>query len=131
MSMQDTIADMLTRMRNAQAVKKQEVTMASSNLKVAICKILKEEGYITDYQVKEEGAKRWLVIQLKYYVGKPVISRIKRVSKASRRVYVSAKDLPLVLHGLGVAIVSTSRGIMTSKAAKRVGIGGEVLCEVI
>lgn len=130
MSMQDPISDMLTRIRNSLEREMREVIMPSSNLKVAIAEILKQEGYISDYRVTEENKKVSLVIDLKYFEGKPVIEMIKRVSKPSLRQYKSATDLPKVMGGLGVAIISTAKGVMTDKSAREHGIGGEVLCFV-
>ncbi|MEQ8288959.1 MAG: 30S ribosomal protein S8 [Gammaproteobacteria bacterium] len=130
MSMQDPISDMLTRIRNSLEREMREVTIPSSNVKVAIAEILKQEGYISDYRVTEENKKLSLVIELKYFEGKPVIEMIKRVSKPSLRQYKSANDLPKVMGGLGVAIISTAKGVMTDKSAREHGIGGEVLCFV-
>ena len=134
MSMTDPIADMLTRIRNAQAVAKTQVSMPSSKLKVAIANTLKEEGYIQDYRVSDRAddkkGKSELSIVLKYYQGKPVIETIQRVSKPGRRVFKSRDDLPKVLNGLGVAIISTSQGVMADRAARAAGHGGEVLCIV-
>ena len=130
MSMQNPIADMLTRIRNAQAVKMNDVSMPSSKVKVAICKVLKDEGYIGDYRVQEEGAKSTLSVKLGYYQGKPVIEYIKQVSKPSIRSYSAKGDLPRIQGGLGVSIVSTSKGVMTAKAAREQNVGGELLVEV-
>ncbi len=130
MSMQDPIADMLTIIRNGQQVSKTEVTMSSSKLKLAIAKILKEEGYIADYLVAEENNKPSLTVQLKYHHGQPVIRLLKRVSKPGLRIYKTVDELPKVLGGLGVAIVSTSQGVMSDRAARAAGVGGEVLCFV-
>jgi small subunit ribosomal protein S8 len=130
MSMSDPIADMLTRIRNAQAVEKQTVVMPSSKVKVAIAAVLKDEGYIDDFSVKQNGAKSELSVQLKYYAGRPVIERLERVSKPGLRIYKGSESIPLVLNGLGVAIVSTSRGLMTDRKARATGVGGEVLCYV-
>lgn len=130
MSMQDPISDMLTRIRNSLEREMREVTIPSSNVKVAIAEILKQEGYISDYRVTENNKKLSLVIELKYFEGKPVIEMIKRVSKPSLRQYKSATDLPRVMGGLGVAIISTAKGVMTDKSAREHGIGGEVLCFV-
>ncbi len=129
MSMQDPIADMLTRIRNAQLVSKEEVSMPSSKLKVAIADVLKTEGYIADYAVMGD-AKPSLTIQLKYFEGKPVIALLKRISKPGLRIYKKADELPKVLGGLGVAIVSTPQGVMSDRAARAAGVGGEVLCFV-
>jgi small subunit ribosomal protein S8 len=130
MSMSDPIADMLTRIRNAQAVEKVSVKMPSSKVKVAISQVLKDEGYIEDFAVRGEAAKPELELQLKYYAGRPVIERIERVSKPGLRIYKGAEDLPRVMNGLGVAIVSTSSGVMTDRKARAQGVGGEVLCVV-
>ena len=127
MSMSDPIADMLTRIRNAQAVDKSAVKMPSSKLKVAIAQVLKDEGYIDGYAVHEETGKPELELQLKYYAGKPVIERLERVSRPGLRIYKGRDSLPQVLNGLGVAIVTTSKGVMTDRRARQVGIGGEVL----
>ncbi|GKW49422.1 30S ribosomal protein S8 [Halomonas sp. NCCP-2165] len=129
MSMQDTLADMFTRIRNAQMATKETVTMPSSKLKVELARVLKEEGYVSDFAVAE-GAKPELTITLKYFEGKPVIEHIQRVSKPSLRQYKGKDALPKVADGLGVAIVSTSKGVMTDRAARQAGIGGEVLCTV-
>ena len=130
MSMHDPIADMLTRIRNAQMVGHTEVTMPASQLKSAIAKVLKDEGYIEDFATRENGAKKELAIALKYYAGRPVIERIERVSKPGLRVYKGSNDIPKVLNGLGVAILSTSRGVMTDRKARADGVGGEILCIV-
>lgn len=130
MSMSDPIADMLTRIRNAQGVQKASVVMPSSKLKVAIAKVLKDEGYIDDYAVQEEGGKAQLSIGLKYYAGRPVIERIERVSKPGLRVYKGRAEIPQVMNGLGVAIISTPKGLMTDRKARATGVGGEVLCYV-
>jgi len=130
MSMTDPIADMLTRIRNAQGVEKSDVAMPSSKLKVAIAQVLKDEGYIESFSVKAEGAKAELRIELKYYAGRPVIERIERVSKPGLRVYKGRADIPRVMNGLGIAIVSTPQGVMTDRKARTVGVGGEVLCYV-
>lgn len=130
MSMSDPIADMLTRIRNAQQVDKTTVTMPSSKVKVAIAKVLQEEGYIDGFQVKGEQAKPELEIALKYYAGRPVIERIERVSRPGLRIYRGRTSIPQVMNGLGVAIVSTSRGVMTDRKARATGVGGEVLCYV-
>jgi small subunit ribosomal protein S8 len=129
MSMQDTLADMFTRIRNAQMATKEAVSMPSSKLKVEVARVLKEEGYIGDYTVAE-GAKPELSVTLKYFEGKPVIEHIQRVSKPSLRQYKGKDALPKVADGLGVAIVSTSKGVMTDRAARHAGVGGEVLCTV-
>jgi len=129
MSMSDPIADMLTRIRNAQSVEKAAVTMPSSKLKVAIAQVLKDEGYIDGFAVKGE-AKAELEIALKYYAGRPVIERIERVSRPGLRVYKGRHSIPQVQNGLGVAIVTTPQGVMTDRKARASGIGGEVLCYV-
>ena len=130
MSMTDPIADMLIRIKNAAAVGKPAVSMPSSKIKVAIAKVLQEEGYIASSRVTKDGAKSVLEIALKYYEGKPVIERLQRVSKSSLRQYRGKDALPKVLGGLGVAIISTSKGIMTDSQARQQGVGGEVLCFV-
>jgi small subunit ribosomal protein S8 len=130
MSMTDPIADMLTRIRNAQMIEKTSVTMPSSKLKVSIAEVLKDEGYIGDYAVRENGGKALLDIALKYYAGRPVIARIDRVSTPGLRVYKGKDDLPRVLNGLGIAIVSTPKGVMTDRKARASNVGGEVLCVV-
>ncbi|MUV13956.1 30S ribosomal protein S8 [Noviluteimonas gilva] len=130
MSMTDPIADMLIRIKNAAAVGKPAVSMPSSKIKVAIAKVLEEEGYIASSRVTKDGAKSVLEIALKYYEGKPVIERLQRVSKSSLRQYRGKDALPKVLGGLGVAIISTSKGIMTDSQARQQGVGGEVLCVV-
>ena len=129
MSMQDSLADMLTRIRNAHARQKSSVAMPSAKLKVSVAEVLKGEGYITDYSVSDD-AKPTLTIELKYFEGKPVIEEIHRSSRPGLRNYAGAKELPSVRGGLGVAIVSTSKGVMTDRAARAAGIGGEVLCTV-
>lgn len=130
MSMTDPIADMLTRIRNAQRAAKAQVSMPSSKLKVAIAGVLKEEGYIADFTVLETGAKAQLTITLKYFEGKPVIEKIQRVSRPGLRVFKGKTELPQVLGGLGIAVVSTSQGVMTDRAARAAGHGGEILCIV-
>lgn len=130
MSMQDPIADMLCRIKNAQAIQKSMVTMPSSKMKLAIAKLLKEEGYITDFQCEEVGVRSSLTIFLKYYLNKPVIAMLKRVSRPGLRVYRSVSDLPKVVAGLGVAIISTPKGLMTDRAARTLGQGGEVIAIV-
>ena len=130
MSMSDPIADMLTRIRNAQIVDKAAVTMPSSKIKVAIAQVLKDEGYIDGFAVKSEGGKSNLEVALKYYAGRPVIERIERVSRPGLRVYRGRDALPQVMNGLGVAIVTTPKGVMTDRKARASGIGGEVLCYV-
>ena len=128
--MTDPIADMLTRIRNAQSSEKKSVAMPASKLKSAIAQVLKDEGYIEDFAVREGEGKPQLEIGLKYYAGKPVIERIERVSRPGLRIYRSKDELPKVMNGLGVAIVSTSRGVMTDRKARGMGVGGEVLCIV-
>jgi len=130
MSMSDPIADMLTRIRNAQMVEKAVVVMPSSKLKVAIAQVLKDEGYIDGFALKGEAAKPELEIALKYYAGRPVIERIERVSRPGLRIYKGRHDIPQVQNGLGVAIVTTPKGVMTDRKARAAGIGGEVLCYV-
>ena len=130
MSMSDPIADMLTRIRNAQIVEKTNVAMPSSKLKVAIAKVLKDEGYIDDFAVRGDAARPELEISLKYYAGRPVIERIERVSRPGLRVYKGAGAIPQVQNGLGVAIVTTRKGVMTDRKARATGVGGEVLCYV-
>lgn len=129
MSMQDTLADMITRIRNAQLAAKTTVSMPSSKMKVSVANVLREEGYVNSVSV-EEGVKPTLTIELKYFDGKPVIEEIKRVSRPSLRQYKASADLPKVEAGLGVAIISTSKGLMTDRAARAAGIGGEVICTV-
>ena len=129
MSMQDPLADMLTRIRNAQMAEKSVVSMPSSTLKVAVAKVLKDEGYIADFQISSE-VKPQLTIELKYFEGRPVIEEVKRVSRPGLRQYKAVEDLPKVRGGLGVSIVSTNKGVMTDRAARAAGIGGEVLCTV-
>jgi small subunit ribosomal protein S8 len=130
MSFTDPIADMLTRIRNAQAVQKPGVTMPSSKLKVAIANVLKDEGYIDSFEIAGEVAKPVLNITLKYYAGRPVIERIERVSKPGLRIYKGRHDIPQVMNGLGVAIISTPQGLMTDRKARANGVGGEVICYV-
>ena len=130
MSMSDPIADMLTRIRNAQAVQKAVVLMPSSKVKVAIAQVLQDEGYIDGFKVKIDGAKSVLEVVLKYYAGKPVIERIERVSRPGLRVYKGCGAIPQVMNGLGVAIVTTPKGVMTDRKARQTGVGGEVLCYV-
>ena len=131
MSMSDPIADMLTRIRNAQQSEKVDVTMPSSKVKTAIAKVLKDEGYIEDFAVRDIEGKSELNVSLKYYAGKPVIEKIERISRPGLRVYRSREDIKPVMNGLGVAIVSTSKGVMTDRKARATGIGGEVLCIVV
>jgi small subunit ribosomal protein S8 len=130
MSMTDPIADMLTRIRNAQMVGHAEVCMPCSKVKVSIARVLKDEGYIEDFAVGEDQPMKELRIGLKYYAGRPVIERLERISKPGLRVYKGRDDIPRVMNGLGVAIVSTSRGVMTDRKARADGVGGEVLCIV-
>jgi small subunit ribosomal protein S8 len=130
MSMSDPIADMLTRIRNAQQVEKTSVAMPASKLKVAIAKVLADEGYIDSFNVAEAAGKSTLEIGLKYYAGRPVIERLERVSKPGLRIYKAAKAIPNVMNGLGVAIVSTPKGVMTDRKARASGVGGEVICYV-
>ncbi|SFG88240.1 30S ribosomal protein S8 [Neptunomonas qingdaonensis] len=129
MSMQDTLADMFTRIRNGHMAEKTAVSMPSSKIKVSVAEVLKSEGYIADYAVEGE-AKPLLTIELKYFDGKPVIEEIKRVSRPGLRIYKATKELPTIAAGLGVAIVSTSKGMMTDRAARAAGIGGEIICTV-
>ncbi|GEN25010.1 30S ribosomal protein S8 [Halomonas cupida] len=129
MSMQDTLADMCTRIRNAQQATKETVTMPSSKIKVEVARVLKEEGFITDFAISE-SAKPELTVSLKYFEGKPVIEHLQRVSKPSLRQYKGKDALPKVADGLGIAIVTTSKGVMTDRAARQAGVGGEVLCTV-
>ena len=130
MSMTDPIADFLTRIRNGQRSGKPEVGMPASRIQLALAKVLKEEGYIDDFAVVEDGAKPTLTVRLKYYQGRPVIDRLERVSRPGLRVYKGKDDLPRILGGMGVAIISTSRGVMTDREARAGGHGGEVLCIV-
>ena len=139
MSMSDPIADMLVRIRNAQLVGHTEVAMPASKLKSAIAQVLKDEGYIEDFAIRDKGgdkgskdssAKKELAIGLKYYAGRPVIERLERVSKPGLRVYRGRDDIPRIMNGLGVAILSTSRGVMTDRKARADGVGGEILCIV-
>lgn len=130
MSLQDPISDMLTHIRNGQARNKRDVTMPSSKLKVAVAGILKEEGYITGFSVSADEVKKSLTVELKYFNGKPVIATLKRISKPSLRRYRSKDELPTILNGLGIAIVSTPKGLMTDKSARQQGVGGEILCVV-
>ena len=130
MSMSDPIADMLTRIRNAQQAQKSSVAMPSSKLKVAIAKVLKSEGYIDDFAVSQSEGKAELALSLKYYAGRPVIERIERVSRPGLRVYKGRDAIPQVMNGLGVAIVTTPKGVMTDRKARATGVGGEVLCYV-
>jgi small subunit ribosomal protein S8 len=128
--MTDPVADMLTRIRNGQSAGKKSVSMPSSKLKVAIAKVLKEEGYIAEYTTTTEGSHTQMTVVLKYFNGVPVIEKVKRISKPGLRIYKSKDELPQVLGGLGIAIVSTSNGVMTDRAARAIGHGGEVICTV-
>ena len=130
MSMSDPIADMLTRIRNAQVVQKTMVVMPSSKVKVAIAIVLKDEGYIEDFAVTEVSGKAELKIGLKYYAGRPVIERLERVSRPGLRIYKGKDEIPNVMNGLGVAIVTTPKGVMTDRKARATGVGGEVICYV-
>ncbi|HEX6156055.1 MAG TPA: 30S ribosomal protein S8 [Burkholderiales bacterium] len=130
MSMSDPIADMLVRIRNAQLVGHTEVSMPASKIKASIAQVLKDEGYIEDFALRDEGQKKQLRIGLKYYAGRPVIERLERVSKPGLRVYRGRDDIPRIMNGLGVAILSTSRGVMTDRKARADGVGGEILCIV-
>ena len=131
MSMSDPIADMLTRIRNAQATEKVSVIIPASKVKQAIAQVLKDEGYIEDFAVRKNDGKALIEIGLKYYAGKPVIEKIERISRPGLRIYKGRDDIPRVMNGLGVAIVSTSKGVMTDRRARETGIGGEVLCVVV
>jgi small subunit ribosomal protein S8 len=131
MSMSDPIADMLTRIRNAQATEKVSVLVPASKVKQAIAQVLKDEGYIEDFAVRSAEGKSVIEIGLKYYAGKPVIEKLERVSRPGLRIYKGRDDIPRVMNGLGVAIVSTSRGVMTDRRARETGVGGEVLCVVV
>jgi len=130
MSLQDPISDMLTRVRNAQKANKVNVVMPSSKQKVNIAQVLKDEGYISDYKISDETSKQ-LTIELKYYQGKPVIDTIKRISRPGLRIFKSKDDLPSINGGLGIAIISTSKGLMTDRQARAAGHGGEVICQVV
>ena len=130
MSMSDPIADMLTRIRNAQMVGHREVMMPASKLKSSIAAVLKDEGYIEDFGQRDKEGKSELVVSLKYYAGRPVIEKLERISKPGLRVYKGRDNLPKVMNGLGIAILSTSRGVMTDTKARATGVGGEVLCIV-
>ena len=130
MSMTDPIADMLTRIRNGQKARKVSVSMPASKAKEAIVRVLKDEGYITDYETSGEGASRTLTVELKYFEGTPVIERLQRVSKPGLRIYRGKAELTKVLGGLGIVVVSTSAGVMSDREARERGIGGEVLCTV-
>lgn len=130
MSMSDPIADLLTRIRNAQMVGKASLEIPSSKLKQAICQVMADEGYIQGYEVMKDGVKELLKVHLKYFNGKPVIENIERISKPSRRIYKTKDELPKVQGGLGIAIISTSQGVMTDKQARQKGCGGEVICTI-
>ena len=130
MSMSDPIADMLTRIRNAQLAEKLSVAMPSSRVKASIAQVLKDEGYIDEFKVRDEDGKSTLEIALKYYAGEPVIEKIERVSRPGLRIYKGRDEIPTIMNGLGIAIVSTSKGVMTDRKARATGIGGEVLCIV-
>ena len=130
MSMTDPIADFITRIRNGQAARKTEISCSSSKLKVSIAQVLRDEGYLAGFETHSDGGKTTLTVQLKYHEGRPVIERIERVSRPGLRAYRGKQALPKVLGGLGIAIVSTSAGVMTDRQARRVGQGGEVLCVV-
>ncbi len=130
MSMTDPIADLLTRIRNAQQARKQEVSMASSKVKTAIARVLKDEGYVADFRIAHDGGKATLTIGLKYFEGRPVIDRLERVSRPGLRIYRGKDELPKVLGGMGTVIISTPKGVMTDKQARSIGQGGEVLCIV-
>jgi len=129
--MTDPISDMLTRIRNAQSCGKNTVSMPSSRLKAAIAQVLQDEGYIDGFAVRENGTKRDIELSLKYYAGQPVIEKIERVSRPGLRIYRGVDQLPKVMNGLGIAIMSTSRGVMTDRKARSQGVGGEVLCIVV
>lgn len=131
MSLSDPIADMLTRIRNAQMARKKNVSIPFSKMKQSIAKVLQDEGYITAYSQTVEAKHAWLQIELKYYAGMPVIETITRISKPGMRIYKPVSQLPDVLGGLGVSIISTSKGVMTGQKAKQYGVGGEILCEVV
>jgi len=130
MSMSDPIADMLTRIRNGQSADKVSVSMPASKYKQSIAAVLKDEGYISDWRVEGEGVKKDLIIDLKYYMGKPVIEKIQKISRPGLRIYKSAEELPRVIGGMGIAIISTSKGMMTDRTARENGQGGEVICTV-
>src|SRR5262245_2288438 len=130
MSMTDPIADMLTRIRNGQLAGKPEVTMGASKVKAAIAKVLRDEGYVTDFRLGNDGGKATLVVGLRYYEGRPVIDRLERVSRPGLRIYRGKDELPKILGGMGTVIVSTPQGVMTDRQARSIGQGGEVLCIV-
>lgn len=128
--MSDPIADMLTRIRNGQSADKVSVSMPMSKYKQSIASVLKEEGFIKDWKVEGEGVKKQLIVELKYYMGKPVIDKVKKISRPGLRIYKSAEELPRVIGGMGIAIISTSKGMMTDRTARENGQGGEVICTV-
>ncbi len=130
MSLQDPVADMLTRLRNGQMAHKEEVRMPLSRLRAAVLRVLKEEGYIEGFRVEAEGDHQYLCVVLKYHEGKPVLAELRRVSRPGLRRYARCGKLPRVYGGLGVAVISTSRGVMTDHAARKAGVGGEILCTV-
>lgn len=130
MSMSDPIADMLTRIRNGHLARKTHVAMPSSSKKVAIAEVLQEEGYVRGFEVEDRDGKRRLVVELKYFEGRPVIEEIQRVSRPGLRIYRNSRELPTVLNGLGVAVISTPKGVMSDRRARTEGHGGEVLCTV-
>jgi|TARA_B110000238_G_C16135103_1_gene443277 small subunit ribosomal protein S8 len=130
MSMSDPIADMLTRIRNGQGADKVSVSMPSSKYKQTIAEVLKAEGYVSDWRVEGDGVKKQLIVDLKYYMGKPVIEKVTKISRPGLRIYKSAEELPRVIGGMGIAIISTSKGMMTDRAARENGQGGEVICTV-
>ena len=130
MSMTDPIADLLTRIRNAQLARKSEVSVGSSRLKQAVLKVLKDEGYVADFRIASDGGKSTITIALKYFDGRPVIDRLERVSRPGLRIYRKSTEVPRVLGGLGVAVLSTSQGLMTDREARKRNVGGEVLCYV-
>ena len=130
MSMSDPIADMLTRIRNGQGADKVSVSMPSSKYKQTIAEVLKAEGYVSDWRVEGDGVKKQLIVDLKYYMGKPVIEKVTKISRPGLRIYKSAEELPRVIGGMGIAIISTSKGMMTDRAARENGQGGEVISTV-
>lgn len=130
MSMSDPIADMLTRIRNGQTAKKVDVSMAATKIKAAIAEVLKTEGYISDYKIEDVDSKKQMIVTLKYYQGKPVIDNIRRISRPGLRIYRNKNNLPQVIGGMGIAIVSTSKGVMSDRAARLLGQGGEIICYV-
>ena len=130
MSMSDPIADMLTRIRNGQSAKKVDVSMAATKIKAAIAEVLKTEGYISDYKIEDIDSKKQMTVTLKYYQDKPVIDNIRRISRPGLRIYRNKNNLPQVIGGMGIAIVSTSNGVMSDRAARLLGKGGEIICYV-